>query len=182
MLPIRFSPSTAIGSPRVRHRSSVSLPLFTDLMAADRNQIQPADAHHSHKQYVFCSFIYSLPLLGILSLWPDDTGFRSTVQCQDNPTCSHSRVSQPTFSYLFLPTNRHLADIHSSSSLVLNSTLGQALDGATIPSQDQVLFWESGMDRNINYTVDINILPGHGQWGISKLVTFDATYVANRLR
>ena len=34
------------------------------------------------------------------------------------------------------------------------------------------------MDRNINYTVDIKILSGGGQWGVRKLVTFDATYVA----
>lgn len=33
------------------------------------------------------------------------------------------------------------------------------------------------MDRNMNYTVDVNIMAG-GQWGISKLVTFDATWVS----
>lgn len=85
----------------------------------------------------------------------------------------------PTLSCLSLwNPNLSSSNIQSLSSLTLNSTLGQALKGTTIPSQDEVLFWESGMDRNMNYTVDIKILPGPGQWGFRKLVTFDATYVA----
>jgi len=62
-----------------------------------------------------------------------------------------------------------------SSTLALNSTLGQATSTIYTSTQDEVVFWESGMDRNKNYTVDITVLPGFGQWGISKLVTYDAT-------
>jgi len=65
-----------------------------------------------------------------------------------------------------------------SAGRTLNSTLGPATNDPFPSTQDEILFWESGLNRNMNYTVNVNILPGGGQWGVSKLVMFDATDLA----
>lgn len=118
-------------------------------------------------------------MLCILSLWPHDAGIRSTIQYQDNTPCSPSGVSRLLSSCVSFLTYRQLADSQSYySSMALNSTLGKSLDSQSASTNGEVLFWESGMDRNIKYTVSINILPGTGQWGISGLDIFDVTYVA----
>jgi len=65
-----------------------------------------------------------------------------------------------------------------SSGQLLNSTLGPDPDDKFPSTDDQVLYWENGMDRNMNYTVDISVQSGMGDWGVSKLVVFDAADLA----